>query len=481
MTIYLAPPNVSVLAEILCYIAQAVHNLRSRSCNNLYQYCLALMLWLLRPRGLHVLPGILMTKEFICNDRFSICLLAVTAFVPLAGCGGGGSSGSSASPVVIPAATAPGAPTIGTATAGNASANISFTAPSSNGGATITGYTANCTGGGRSASGTGSASPINVAGLTNGTNYNCTFTATNSVGTSTASAAVTVTPSAAAGGTTSTASVDCPYSGTYTGSFSAAGTLTSSWSWTCNTGRRVLSANGLPDHMVGTFPGTGNPNTTSIQTIAASMTLAPVKSATNVTPGTIAIAYARNGVQFDPGTAGTCPGSATSAAQCNLANGADAWRIEALGQSVFNFGTDTSNAHVQPNGAYHYHGMPEGLLTNAGTTATNRKMTLVGWAADGYPVYGRYCYTDAGNASSAIKTCTGSYVIDSVADSGRPATSFVPLGAFTSDWSYSAGAGDLDDCNGRTGVTPEFPSGIYYYMVTDTYPSYGRCLKGTIL
>jgi len=210
------------------------------------------------------------------------------------------------------------------------------------------------------------------------------------------------------------------------------------------------------------------------------MTLTPTLASANVTPGMTVIAYARNSVKFDPGTAGTCPGTATTASNCNLANGTDVWRIEALGQSVFDFGVDSNNAHVQPTGVYHYHGMPEGLLTNAGVTSAAPRMLLVGWAADGYPVYARYCYSTANNASSAIKVCTGSYVKDTVADSGRPSTSFAPLGAFTSDWNYSAGSGDLDDCNGRTGVTPEFPNGIYYYMVTDTYPYYGRCLKGTI-
>lgn len=82
--------------------------------------------------------------------------------------------------------TAPGAPTIGTAVAGNTSATVSFTAPSSNGGSPITGYTATSTPGGIQASGPGS--PINVTGLTNGTTYTFKVTATNAVGTGPASA-----------------------------------------------------------------------------------------------------------------------------------------------------------------------------------------------------------------------------------------------------------------------------------------------------
>jgi hypothetical protein len=90
-------------------------------------------------------------------------------------------------------ATVPGAPTIGTATAGNTQASVAFTAPASNGGSPITGYTVTSSPGGITA--TGSSSPIVVTGLTNGTPYTFTVTATNSVGTSNASAASnSVTP-----------------------------------------------------------------------------------------------------------------------------------------------------------------------------------------------------------------------------------------------------------------------------------------------
>jgi hypothetical protein len=95
-------------------------------------------------------------------------------------------------------ACVPGAPTIGTATAGNAQASITFTAPGSNGGGAITTYTATSNPGSLTGTCAGPAAcTITVTGLTNGTAYTFTVTATNSVGTGSASAASnSVTPKA---------------------------------------------------------------------------------------------------------------------------------------------------------------------------------------------------------------------------------------------------------------------------------------------
>ena len=38
----------------------------------------------------------------------------------------------------------------------------------------------------------------------------------------------------------------------------------------------------------------------------------------------------------------------------------------------------------------------------------------------------------------------------------------------------------LDECNGRHGVTPEFPKSIYHYYATDSYPYLQRCVKGQL-
>ena len=96
--------------------------------------------------------------------------------------------------------TVPGAPTIGTATAGNGQATVSWAAPASHGGAAITGYVVT------PYIGATAQTPVpvgplptsyTITGLTNGTTYTFTVAATNSEGTgaeSDASNAVTPTP-----------------------------------------------------------------------------------------------------------------------------------------------------------------------------------------------------------------------------------------------------------------------------------------------
>jgi hypothetical protein len=80
-------------------------------------------------------------------------------------------------------ATPPGAPTIGTATAGNGQATVTFSPPATTGGVAIASYAVAATdsttpaNGGQTA--TAASSPITVAGLTNGDTYSFTVTATS--------------------------------------------------------------------------------------------------------------------------------------------------------------------------------------------------------------------------------------------------------------------------------------------------------------
>ncbi len=118
--------------------------------------------------------------------------LLVIGLLFLSGCTGSDSDSDSGDDTAT--VTVPGAPTIGTATSGDTNASIAFTAPTENGGASITGYEATCTDGTDSISATGVESPIVVTDLINDTTYDCSVTASNSAGTSSASSVVSVMP-----------------------------------------------------------------------------------------------------------------------------------------------------------------------------------------------------------------------------------------------------------------------------------------------
>ena len=165
----------------------------------------------------------------------------------------------------------------------------------------------------------------------------------------------------------------------------------SKYSWTSDGSDRILSGNGIPNHEVGTFPNSNNPNTIKEQVVNKRFTLCPLiisESGLEVIGPALSIAYAINSVKFDPATAGRC----NDAGECSLAQGQGNWNIEALGHDTFDFGDDMNHAHVQPNGTYHYHGMPELLMEFLGD---NQGMTIVGWASDGFPVYARYGYSNS--------------------------------------------------------------------------------------
>lgn len=282
-----------------------------------------------------------------------------------------------------------------------------------------------------------------------------------------------VSPDPTPGESSSTLSVLCDVSGSeYNADVDVE--ETSIYIWSCSESERELTGNGIPNHEVGTFQ---ERNPVSEQNISASFTLEPVKTdiATEIGGPRGTVAYALNSVKFDPGTAGTCNDSGDN---CSPIGGTGSWSMEALGESSFNFGEDFNNAHVQPGGLYHYHGIPETFLTNL--SEGEEAVTLVGWAADGFPVYARYGYSISDDASSAIVVIKGSYQTKAIPDENRPSTELYAMGAFTQDWEYVEGLGDLDECNGRVGVTPEFPEGIYHYYATDTFPFVSRCIKGEV-
>ncbi len=156
-----------------------------------------------------------------------------------------------------------------------------------------------------------------------------------------------------------------------------------------------------------------------------------------------------------------------------LCDPSSGWRREALGERR-RLGLDDNNAHVQPNGAYHYHGVPSGLL---GRMGASDGPVLIGYAADGFPIYGPNGYRDAKNSGSGLKKLTSSYRLKQGTRPGGPGGAYD--GRWVQDYEFVAGLGDLDACNGRFGVTPESPNGTYHYVVTHAFPGVPRCFKGT--
>ena len=109
-------------------------------------------------------------------------------------------SSNAVTPAAAPVVTAPGAPTIGTASAGSGSATLTWTAPASNGGSAITGYSVRVFAGtvlARTQAVAGNVGSAVITGLTNGTAYTFDVAAINTAGTGAASArSAAVTPTA---------------------------------------------------------------------------------------------------------------------------------------------------------------------------------------------------------------------------------------------------------------------------------------------
>ncbi|MBK6291219.1 MAG: YHYH protein [Ignavibacteria bacterium] len=242
---------------------------------------------------------------------------------------------------------------------------------------------------------------------------------------------------------------------------------------------RTVYSNALPDHETGAFPNPGNPNSIKAQRITLTMCsqprLAPTKTILDQGSGSCpfwVFGVGINGLEFDPIANEFFRN--TSTGQLNRS-----WNLNALSPNV-KLGLDMNQAHVQPTGKYHYHGSPTKFIESLNVSSTAHS-PIIGYAADGFPMYYRYVYEDPTGASKTIVDATSCHRLK---DGMRPGDGVsAPNGAYdgtyTQDYEYLT-KGDclLDECNGRFGVTPDYPSGTYYYVMTETYPVIPRCLSG---
>ncbi len=228
-------------------------------------------------------------------------------------------------------------------------------------------------------------------------------------------------------------------------------------------GTRTIATNGVPSHEVGRFPNRGNPHQIAALSRVFTVTTTPHQTG-RITPvgrGLI-MGVGVNGIVFDP-----------MAAEFYQGNPRSGWNYDALGGAV-PLGLDENHAHVQPDGSYHYHGIPTGLLEQVGWRPTTHS-PLIGWAADGFPIYAL-----TGAPDGRVQSMQSSYRLRS---GQRPSGASDPGGrydgTFVEDYEYVAGLGDLDECNGAFTVSAEFPNGTYAYFLTEGFPVVPRCLSGT--
>ncbi|MCY0095967.1 YHYH protein [Hoeflea ulvae] len=142
----------------------------------------------------------------------------------------------------------------------------------------------------------------------------------------------------------------------------------------------------------------------------------------------------------------------------------DKWLLDPLGPGA-GFGADIHHAHTQPNGQYHYHGNPMAMFDDQPGADGS---PVIGFAADGFPVFGSWFKDESG----AVRKAISGY---SLKPGARPSSASDPGGdhdgMYVDDFEFT-GTGDLDACNGMV------VNGQYGYYVTDSYPWVIKCFSG---
>lgn len=209
-----------------------------------------------------------------------------------------------------------------------------------------------------------------------------------------------------------------------------------------------VTSNGSPDHDIGQFPNSGNPNRFSAQNVRVCVDATPTYTG-QMTGRTNASGISVTGIMFRPGTADFYDASSPRGFSRDRSSG---WRLEGMGAAEA-LGMDAANAHVDHRGLYHYHAVSNAFLEN-------RDDTLIGWAADGFEIH---------YIGSAVQS---SWQLRSGTRSSAPGGAYD--GTYEQDWVHVAGSGNLDQCNGA------MMDGEYVYFATDTFPFFPRCFMGDV-
>ncbi len=227
-----------------------------------------------------------------------------------------------------------------------------------------------------------------------------------------------------------------------------------------SSGYVYVNATGVPAYTIGPWPG--NPNIPSNQNYLFKIPRSPVVNAgtKTATPlGTIAVWS--NGV------------SVFNALDAHSYNNQNIWYQNAVVVEASSF--DACLGHPAPGGRYHHHQNPRCLYA----ASPLRHSPVVGYAYDGFPIYGPYANRNA-DGTGGLARMRSSYRLRNMTQRttlpdgtmlpmsqyGPPVSATYPLGYYVEDYEYVQDLGDLATYNGRFTVTPEYPSGIYAYFVT---------------
>lgn len=188
-----------------------------------------------------------------------------------------------------------------------------------------------------------------------------------------------------------------------------------------------------------------------------------------------------NGVKYDPSSAEFFEDTATGDENYD-------WHVDAYNNFVILQNNDYG-AHLNPFGEYHYHGTPDTYYIDDLSIDGTSHSPIVGYAADGYPMYYKYTYANVDGTGGINSFDSGwSLKIGNRSDDGGvtdndgvSSPSGTPDGIYVEDYEFISSSTELDECNGRYGITPDFPSGTYFYVITDSWPFIPRCFGGTVL
>lgn len=255
-----------------------------------------------------------------------------------------------------------------------------------------------------------------------------------------------------------------------------------------------IKTQGVPTYPTGPFQD-GNPSFATGQNATFKMPLNPTQNTgtpTNTTGGNIGLFI--NGVALFDYRDGVSWKNSTNAIAGGPAGGMGdgVWNRDAVvGERI---GFDCSKGHPAM-GNYHHHQNPSAFnldLTVISTVCnlyaadglytidSNAHSPLIGFAYDGFPIYGAYAFKNA-DGTGGITRMKSSYNLRNITTrttnasgttvtAGPAVSTTYPLGYFREDYEYiptsSATPDYLDEHNGRFCVTPEYPQGTYAYFAT---------------